>query len=56
MSLKRLLCRHTWELVHKERISVYDPDVSEGNPIEFKYVVIQRCPKCGKFKKTIFRY
>lgn len=52
MGLKEMFCRHQWELVHKQRIDVYD---GSKNPVEYKYVYIQRCPKCGKLKKTTFK-
>lgn len=55
MSLKSLLCRHTWEVIHQDKISTFESE-TDRLPVGTKFVLIQRCPKCGKVKKTVFRY
>lgn len=56
MGIRQLFCNHQWEIVYNDRIRVFDSDLPGVKPVEFKYVTIQRCPKCGKLKKTVFRY
>lgn len=56
MGIRQFFCNHQWEIVHKDTVRVFDSDTPGDNPVEFKYVIIQRCPKCGKFRKTMFRY
>ena len=49
----RLFHKHNWEVIEKRLINVYD---GTELPVEFKYVIIQRCKDCGKIRKQVIKF
>ena len=55
MGLKTLFCKHNWEVVHNKVVDVY-ADPTDKAPEYYEFVLIQRCTKCGKVRKSIIKY
>ena len=48
-----LFHRHKWEIVEKYLVKVC---AEAKDPIEYKYIEIQRCKDCGKIRKQIIKF
>lgn len=51
--LKRLFglgCKHYWEVIKTETFRLYDYPYNTEMPVGKKYVITQRCSKCGDVK------
>lgn len=51
------ICSHEWEDIDKQCVELYDIDLfgeKSEVPIKYKYIILQRCKKCGKYRT--FKY
>lgn len=49
---RRLFCEHNWEVVFNKSVNVFETK-HDKRPVETKWVLIQRCRKCGKIEKRV---